>query len=65
MSRPRANDSGWSAEIIALQEKLFQKQFGREPGADDPLFLEPSFAVPQFPSDEFVHGRLRYSIKTC
>jgi hypothetical protein len=25
---------------------------GREPGPDDPLFFDPSVAVPQFPSDE-------------
>jgi hypothetical protein len=44
MLHPSANDSGWIAEIIAQQKKLFQEQFGREPGRDDPLFLEPSFA---------------------
>src|ERR1700686_779556 len=37
-----------TAEIIAQQKKLFQEQFGREPGPDDPLFFESSVAVPQF-----------------
>ena len=37
-----------TAEIIAQQKKLFREQFGREPGPDDPLFFDPSVAVPQF-----------------
>jgi hypothetical protein len=41
-----------TAEIIAQQKKLFREQFGREPGPDDPLFFDPSVAVPQFLSDE-------------
>jgi hypothetical protein len=39
-------------EIIAQQKKRFREQFGREPGPDDPLFFDPSVAVPQFRSDE-------------
>ena len=41
-----------TAEIIFRQKKLFREQFGREPGPDDPLFFDPSVAVPQFLSDE-------------
>ena len=41
-----------TAEIIVEQKKLFREQFGREPGPDDPLFFNPSVAVPQFLSDE-------------
>lgn len=41
-----------TAEIIVQQKKLFREQFGREPGPDDPLFFDPSVAVPQFLSDE-------------
>jgi hypothetical protein len=41
-----------TAEIIAQQKKLFREQFGREPGPDDPLFLESSVAVQRFLSDE-------------
>jgi hypothetical protein len=41
-----------TAEIIAQQKKLFREEFGREPGPDDPLFFDPSVAVPQFLSDE-------------
>src|ERR1700674_3548716 len=41
-----------TAEIIVQQKKLFREQFGHEPGPDDPLFFDPSIAVPQFLSDE-------------
>ena len=41
-----------TAQIIAQQKKLFREQFGREPGPDDPLFVEPNVVVPQFLSDE-------------
>ena len=41
-----------TAEIIVQQKELFREQFGREPGPDDPLFFDPSVAVPQFLSAE-------------
>jgi hypothetical protein len=41
-----------TAEIIIQQKKLFREQFGHEPGPDDPLFFDPSIAVPQFLSVE-------------
>jgi hypothetical protein len=43
-----------TAEIIARQKKRFREQFGREPGADDPLFFDPSVVVPEFLSDESI-----------
>jgi hypothetical protein len=37
-----------TAEAITEQKQLFQVKFGREPGADDPLFFNPETAVPEF-----------------
>jgi hypothetical protein len=41
-----------TAEIIVQQKKLVREEFGHEPGPDDPLFSDPSIAVPQFFCDE-------------
>src|SRR5215471_2989120 len=37
-----------TAEAITEQKRLFRVKFGREPGADDPLFFNPESAVPEF-----------------
>src|SRR5215469_1504078 len=37
-----------TAEAITEQKRLFRVKFGREPGADDPLFFNPDSAVPEF-----------------
>jgi hypothetical protein len=40
------------ADIFSRQRKLFQQRFGREPGPDDPIFFDPSAAIPQFLSSQ-------------
>ncbi len=41
-----------TGEAITQQKRLFREKFGREPGPEDPLFLNPNSAVPEFLSVE-------------
>ena len=42
-------------DALQEQQKLFAEKFGRKPGADDPIFFDPSKDTPQ-PMDDVAVG---------
>lgn len=40
--------SAETRQIIERQREAFRKQFGREPGPDDPIFFDPDCAYPRY-----------------
>jgi len=54
-----------TAEAIAEQKRLFREKFGREPGPDDPLLLNPESAVPEFLGDEALEETWRALVQAA